>query len=194
MWHRFSKSNPLPHSAILPHFQRFETPDMAQSSGCPIGSFGERLRHCGRLRTSPYSPDWRSSMAGNAQKKTKPKNKTDLMHANINVYSKPPVISHDTTNLVQTMLKLNCFNTLSNCNPVEKSMRKWKKSSFAFFWSCDPSQGQSNWKAVWTGRTRSKWYFYNKYYRYEKMYQQMCTYCPVLSLCQANWLAGQLHG
>ena len=28
----------------------------------------------------------------------------------------------------------------------------------------------------------------------KKMYQQMCTYCPVLSLCQANWLAGQLHG
>ena len=25
------------------------------------------LRHCGRQRTSPYSPDWRSSMAGNAE-------------------------------------------------------------------------------------------------------------------------------
>ena len=33
----------------------------------PTGSFGNRLRHCGRLRTSPYSPDWRSSMAGNAE-------------------------------------------------------------------------------------------------------------------------------
>ena len=33
----------------------------------PTGSFGNRLRHCGRLRTSPYSPHWKSSMAGNAE-------------------------------------------------------------------------------------------------------------------------------
>ena len=33
----------------------------------PTGSFGDRLRHCSRLRTSPYSPDWKSSMAGNAE-------------------------------------------------------------------------------------------------------------------------------
>ena len=33
----------------------------------PTGSFGNKLRHCGRLRTSPYSPDWRSGMAGNAE-------------------------------------------------------------------------------------------------------------------------------
>ena len=33
----------------------------------PTGSFGDRLRHCGRMRTSPYSPDWRSNMAGNAE-------------------------------------------------------------------------------------------------------------------------------
>ena len=33
----------------------------------PTGSFGDLLRHCGRLQTSPYSPDWRSSMAGNAE-------------------------------------------------------------------------------------------------------------------------------
>ena len=33
----------------------------------PTGSFGDLLRHCGRLRTSPYSPDWKSSMAGNAE-------------------------------------------------------------------------------------------------------------------------------
>ena len=33
----------------------------------PTGSFGDRLRHCGRLRTSPYLPDWKSSMAGNAE-------------------------------------------------------------------------------------------------------------------------------
>ena len=33
----------------------------------PTESFGERLRHCGRLRTWPYSPEWRSSMTGNAE-------------------------------------------------------------------------------------------------------------------------------
>ena len=33
----------------------------------PTGSFGDRLRHYGRLRTSPYSPDWKSSMARNAE-------------------------------------------------------------------------------------------------------------------------------
>ena len=33
----------------------------------PTESFGDRLRHCGRLRTLSYSPDWRSSMAGNAE-------------------------------------------------------------------------------------------------------------------------------
>ena len=33
----------------------------------PTGSFGDRLRHCSRLQTSPYSPDWKSSMAGNAE-------------------------------------------------------------------------------------------------------------------------------
>ena len=33
----------------------------------PTGSFRDRLRHWGKLRTSPYSPDWRSSMAGSAE-------------------------------------------------------------------------------------------------------------------------------
>ena len=33
----------------------------------PAESFRDRLRHCGRLRTSPYSPDWKSSMFGNAE-------------------------------------------------------------------------------------------------------------------------------
>ena len=33
----------------------------------PTGTFGDQLSHCGRLWTSPYSPDWRSSMAGNAE-------------------------------------------------------------------------------------------------------------------------------
>ena len=33
----------------------------------PTRSFGDRLRHCGRLQTSPYSLDWKSSMAGNAE-------------------------------------------------------------------------------------------------------------------------------
>ena len=136
----------------------------------PTGSFGERLRHCGRLWTSPYSPDWRSSMAGNA-------NKIDLMHANINV-SFTQVVNHQlfplTTNFVQTMLKLNCFNTLSNFNPVEKSMRKWNNQVLLPFDLVTPSQGQGNWKAVWNGRTRSG-YFYNKYYRYEKKCLNKCV-------------------
>ena len=33
----------------------------------PTGSFWDWLRHWDRLRTSPYSPDWRSSLAGNAE-------------------------------------------------------------------------------------------------------------------------------
>ena len=33
----------------------------------PTGSFGDRLRYCGRLWTLPYSLDWRSSMARNAE-------------------------------------------------------------------------------------------------------------------------------
>ena len=33
----------------------------------PTGSFGNQLRPCGRQRTSPYSPDWKSSMARNAE-------------------------------------------------------------------------------------------------------------------------------
>ena len=37
----------------------------------PTGSFGGRLRHCGRLRTSPYSLDWKSGMAGNAEEEEK---------------------------------------------------------------------------------------------------------------------------
>ena len=44
---------------VLPHLRRFETPDIARICF--------RLRHCGRMRTSPYSPDIRSSMAGNAE-------------------------------------------------------------------------------------------------------------------------------
>ena len=34
----------------------------------PTGSFGDWLSHCGRLRTMPYSLDWRSGMASNAEK------------------------------------------------------------------------------------------------------------------------------
>ena len=33
----------------------------------PTGSFGDWLRHCIRLWTSPYSPDWRSSTAENTE-------------------------------------------------------------------------------------------------------------------------------
>ena len=39
----------------------------------PTGSFGDRLRHCGRLRTLPYSPDWKSSMAWNAEEQEEKK-------------------------------------------------------------------------------------------------------------------------
>ena len=38
----------------------------------PTGSFGDWLRHCGQLWTSPYSPDWKSSMAGNAEEEEEP--------------------------------------------------------------------------------------------------------------------------
>ena len=34
--------------------------------------WGPVERHCGRLRTSPYSPDWRSSMARNAEEEKMP--------------------------------------------------------------------------------------------------------------------------
>ena len=33
----------------------------------PTGRFEDQFRHCGRLRTSPHSPDWRSSMARNEE-------------------------------------------------------------------------------------------------------------------------------
>ena len=64
---RHRSSIPLPHPAVLPHLRHFETPDMAQSGGYPTGSFRDRMRHCGRLRTSPYSSDWGSSMAGKTE-------------------------------------------------------------------------------------------------------------------------------
>ena len=38
-----------------------------QTDWQPSGSYGDRLRHSARLRTSPYLTDWRSSMAGNAE-------------------------------------------------------------------------------------------------------------------------------
>ena len=37
---RHSSSNPQPHPAVLPHLRRFETPDMAQSGGCPQEALG----------------------------------------------------------------------------------------------------------------------------------------------------------
>ena len=36
----------------------------------PTRSLGDRWRHCGRLRTLPYSPDWKSSMTGNRRRKS----------------------------------------------------------------------------------------------------------------------------
>ena len=37
----------------------------------PTGSFVDWLRHCSTLQTSPYSPDWTSSMARNAEEEEK---------------------------------------------------------------------------------------------------------------------------
>ena len=37
---RHRSSNPQPHRAVLPHLRRFETPDMAQSGGCPQQALG----------------------------------------------------------------------------------------------------------------------------------------------------------
>ena len=37
---RHGSSDPQPHPAVLPHLRRFETPDMAQSSGCPQEALG----------------------------------------------------------------------------------------------------------------------------------------------------------
>ena len=37
---RHRSSNPQPHPAVLPHLRRFETPDMAQSGGCPQEALG----------------------------------------------------------------------------------------------------------------------------------------------------------
>ena len=48
MWHR--SSNPQPHPAVLPHLQCFETPDMAQSNGCPqeaLGTGWDTAADCG---------------------------------------------------------------------------------------------------------------------------------------------------
>ena len=52
----------------------------------PTGSSGDRLRHCGRLRTSLYSPDWRSSMAGNSEEEMK-KKKTKKMESTIKLFT-----------------------------------------------------------------------------------------------------------
>ena len=37
---RHRSSNRQPHPAVLPHLRRFETPDMAQSGGCPQKALG----------------------------------------------------------------------------------------------------------------------------------------------------------
>ena len=37
---RHRSSNPQPHPAVLPHLRHFETPDMAQSGGCPQEALG----------------------------------------------------------------------------------------------------------------------------------------------------------
>ena len=41
MWYR--SSTPKSHDGVLPHLRRFETPDMAQSGGCPQEALGTSL-------------------------------------------------------------------------------------------------------------------------------------------------------
>ena len=65
MWHR--SSNPQPHPAILPPPSTLWDARHGPVWWMPTGSFGDQLRHCGRLWTSPYSLVWRYSMAGNAE-------------------------------------------------------------------------------------------------------------------------------
>ena len=51
-WHR--SSNPQPHPAVLPHLRRLETPDMAQSGGCPqeaLGTGWDTAADCGLCPT-----------------------------------------------------------------------------------------------------------------------------------------------
>ena len=59
---RVLKSQPHP----APSFMLWDTRHDA-GQWMPTESFGEQLRHCGREQTSPYSPDWRSSMARNTE-------------------------------------------------------------------------------------------------------------------------------
>ena len=57
-------SNPQPHPAVLPHLQRFEMSDIAQSGGWPqeiLGTNRDTSADCGLCLL--YSPDWESSMA-----------------------------------------------------------------------------------------------------------------------------------
>ena len=54
-----SASNPQPHPAVLPHLQHFETPDMAQSGGCPqeaLGTGWNTAADCG-LRLTHWTED-----------------------------------------------------------------------------------------------------------------------------------------
>ena len=56
---RHKSSNPQPHPAVLPHLRRFETPDMAQSVGCPqeaLRTGRDTVADCG-LRLTHWTED-----------------------------------------------------------------------------------------------------------------------------------------
>ena len=60
-------SNLQPHPTVLLNLSTLWDARHGPVRWMPTGSFGDRLRRSGTLRTSPYSPDWMSSMAGIAE-------------------------------------------------------------------------------------------------------------------------------
>ena len=70
LWHCGQRAQTLPMSYSSPHSMIWDT-RRGPVQWRHTGSFGDRLRHCVRLRTSLYSLDWKSSMAGNAEEEPK---------------------------------------------------------------------------------------------------------------------------
>ena len=73
---RHRSSNPQPHPAALPHLWRFETPDMAQSDGCPqeaLGTGWDTAADCGLCLTHrTEDPAWPGRQKKKKNKKTCP--------------------------------------------------------------------------------------------------------------------------
>ena len=75
---RHRSSSPQPHPAVLPHLRHFETPDMAQSGGCPqeaLGTSWDTATDCG-LRLTHRTED----LAWPGTQKKKKKNMVRLMY------------------------------------------------------------------------------------------------------------------